>query len=390
MFRPSDPKTPALDVLGSPTARSPANDLEIHTSTDGTDAEWDAFLAAQDAHHAQTSLWARVKDSVGWRAARFIMRTPTGEIVGGCQVFFRRLPAIGSVAYIPRGPILADGDGRGIDDLLDRIRTAQRASLRYLLVEPSDLVAPVARSLKASGFEPATVNIGPRATLVLRVDPDEDQLLRSMKPRTRYNIRLATRREIEVREGSGDDLRTFYDLLQATSRRQGFRVYPEAYYRRIWDVLGAGGNARLFVASYRGEPVSAQLAVAFGSTVTNKLTVWSGEHPDRKPNEAVHWAAIRWAGSAGFRFYDFEGIDVSVARALVAGSDVASNTMPSVTAFKLGFGGEIRIAPQAYERIVGRLLRVLYRNTVRPVTRHVAFRKTVSGLRTRGGPILSP
>jgi peptidoglycan pentaglycine glycine transferase (the first glycine) len=327
-------------------------------------------------------MWGRVKDAVGWRAVRFLLE-PSGEITGGCQLFLRDVPALGTVAYAPHGPVLDDA-GAGAAELLQAIATFGRGRLRYLLFEPSNVPPLLQASLAARGFEPAVLRVGPRATLVLPLDSNEDDLLKRMKGRTRYNVRLAAKKGIEVHRSSEDDLSNFYKLLRATARRQRFQIYPESYYRRLWKVLAPGGQAQLFMATYQGAPVSAQLAIVFGSTVTNKLTAWSGAHADRKPNEAVHWGAIRWAAAAGFKYYDFEGVDASVARALLNGDDVQSDAIPSVTAFKLGFGGEPRLEPQSYERVSGRLARFAYRNVLSRTSAHAAFRSAISTVRTQG------
>jgi peptidoglycan pentaglycine glycine transferase (the first glycine) len=391
-------RRPAADVTGlGCSAAAPVHDgralrepvagsdrYEIAASSAAEDREWDAFLAASGAHHAQTSLWRRVKDASGWRGVRLVVRSG-GEIAAGVQIYVRRIGPLGAVAYAPKGPVFSDLEGAGMEALVESVQRAMNAlRVRYLLFEPSAHSVDLERSLVARSFAPAAMSVEPRATLLLRLGADEDQLLRGMKPRTRYNIRLAARKGIDVREGSEDDLPAFYRLLEATGRRQGFRIYSEDYFRHLWGVLGAKGNAKLFVASHAGIPVSVQLAIAFGTTVTNKLTVWSGEHADRKPNEAVHWAAIRWAGAAGYSLYDFEGIDVSVARALLDGQVLAGDAIPSVTAFKLGFGAGVHLEPQAYERVDGRLLRLVYENAfARVMARRPLVRQTLSALRTR-------
>lgn len=359
---------------------------EIVTSPEAEDDAWDAFLGAAGAHYAQTSLWRRVKDATGWGGVRLVVRAD-GEIVGGVQIFVRQIPVFGGVAYAPKGPVVDGLDAGAVDALVESVQSAMSAlHVRYLLFEPPALPPELERSLAGRSFAPAALTVGPRATLLLAVHDDEEQLLLGMKPRTRYNIRLAARKEIAVREGSADDLSVFYRLLQSTGRRQGFRIYPERYFRRLWHVLGSKGHAKLFVAAHRGVPVSAQLAIAFGTTVTNKLTVWSGEHAGRKPNEAVHWAAIRWAGAAGFERYDFEGIDSAVARTLADGGEPGSDQIPSVTAFKLGFGGDVRLEPQAFERLSGPVLRFAYENSFARVTGNRHVRRAVSSLRTRGRP----
>ena len=61
------------------------------------DPEWDAFLAATPGgtYQQQTSLWARTKTFVGFRARRIVARRE-GRVVGGMQILVRRFPVFGA------------------------------------------------------------------------------------------------------------------------------------------------------------------------------------------------------------------------------------------------------------------------------------------------------
>ena len=65
----------------------------------------------------------------------------------------------------------------------------------------------------------------------------------------------------------------------------------------------------------------------------------------------MHWTAIQWAKAAGYRYYNFEGIDADAARAQLAGAPLESDLLKSVTRFKLGFGGEVRLLPGVYDYV---------------------------------------
>src|SRR6187551_2148455 len=95
--------------------------LHVAVSHGAVDPEWDDFVAKTRAgHHLQTSRWGQVKATVGWRAKRLIARRG-GLIVGGCQVLMRRVPLVGSVAYVPRGPLTAEPGG-ALDAILAGLR----------------------------------------------------------------------------------------------------------------------------------------------------------------------------------------------------------------------------------------------------------------------------
>jgi lipid II:glycine glycyltransferase (peptidoglycan interpeptide bridge formation enzyme) len=84
---------------------------------------------------------------------------------------------------------------------------------------------------------------------------------------------------------------------------------------------------------------------------------WSGQHGSRRPNEALHWAAIQWAKRQGFRYYDFDGIQARTAKRIVKGEPLPDSMLQSVTRFKLGFGGRVVLLPGSYSYICHPLLR---------------------------------
>ena len=149
----------------------------------------------------------------------------------------------------------------------------------------------------------------PTATLLIDLTKNLDDILAQMKRATRYGIRRSLREGITVREGTERDLSTFYCILVATSQRQQFSPYPEEYFIKMWRVLGPHGYIRLFLAEYEDETVSAILTVPFRDTVIYKKGAWSGRHGNRRPNEALHWTAIKWAKAHGYCYYDFEGVN---------------------------------------------------------------------------------
>src|ERR1700736_11702 len=96
------------------------DDRDLYVSVHRTlpDPEWDEFLqAAPHGTYQQSSAWAEVKATVGWRAMRLILYRQ-GAITGGCQLLVRPLPVAGAVAYVPRGPVMAGRSELALDLLL--------------------------------------------------------------------------------------------------------------------------------------------------------------------------------------------------------------------------------------------------------------------------------
>lgn len=316
-------------------------------------AAWDHFLGeAVGGDHTQSSGWAVLKQTTGWTAS-LITVEDAGRVVAGAQLLTQ---SIGPwrIGYVSKGPVAGD-PGRApavVDALVD---VADELGLTGLFVQPPRAGQHVVAALEQRGFRRGHFDMGPTATVRVDLDRGEDEILGAMKSTTRANIRRAGRRGVDVVEGGVHDLSAFHELLRATGSRQGFTPPDLAYFRHMRDIFAPRGAFKLFVATVEGTGVSAMIAVPFGDTVTYKRGAWAGQHGDRRPNEALHWHAIRWARSHGYRWYDLDGIEPEAARSVLDGTELPSSLVNSVSRYKLGFGGTVVELPPTLVRLRGRL-----------------------------------
>jgi lipid II:glycine glycyltransferase (peptidoglycan interpeptide bridge formation enzyme) len=338
------------------------SDYRVQISAAVHHPEWDAFVAGvPNGHHVQTSLWGQVKAALGWRAERIIV-TRNNEIVAGCQMLIRPVGGFGTLGYVTKGPLCASEDlalTKLIFQAVHRVSAAHQ--VRYLALQPPNNGQALANRLPDWGFERSWIELAPTASIVIDLTLADSVLLALMKRQTRQNIRRSERAGIKVREGCEADLRSFYDLHLATSRRQQFHPYAEHYLAEMWRVLYPHGYLKLLLAELQGEAVSALLIVPFGEMVIAKLLGWSGLHADCRPNDAVFWGAIKWAKASGYRRFDFEGLDLSTARAVLKNGSLPESRRSSPDFFKLGFGGQVTLYPEAYDHVYVPVVSWLYR-----------------------------
>jgi peptidoglycan pentaglycine glycine transferase (the first glycine) len=363
--------------------RPAALSYRIHHTDAATDEAWDSFLVqTPGGHHVQTSLWAQVKATLGWRAVRVIV-TQEGKIVAGAQVLLRSLPLLGAVGYVAKGPLFAKDDPALRRMLYEELKqVARHYRIQQLIVQPPAATSDLPEGAAGVGFHPSAEPVATTTTLLIDLSKDEETLLAAMKPRTRYNLRLSQRKGITVREGGEGELEIYHRLLSATGQRQGFSVYPPHYFIAMWRLLNPQGFINLLLAEYEGSVVSAQLAIPFGDTVLNKLSVWSGDYGEHRPNEALQWASIRWAKTHGYRWYDFEGIDLATAQVVLDGATATTTPMHTVTTFKLGFGGEIATSPGAYSYLYNPLFRWGYETIFPKIAQHSGVERLLNYVRT--------
>jgi lipid II:glycine glycyltransferase (peptidoglycan interpeptide bridge formation enzyme) len=330
----------------------------------------------------QSSLWAQVKAVLGWRATRIVVMGGE-DIVAGAQILMRPLPLAGVIGYVPKGPLFAYDDPVLAQLVFDELRQVAKAHrIQYLVVQPSGNGETEADQMSNWGFKPCSMEQWPTATVAIDLAKDLDVIMTEMKSKTRYNIRLGERQEITVREAAERDLPTFHRMLRATGQRQQFDPYPLEYFSEMWRMLEPPGYLKLFIAEYQGEALSALLAVPFGDTVIYKKGGWSGRHGKLRPNEVMHWTAIKWAKAQGYRYYDFEGIDPKVARALLKGAALPDSATQTLNRFKLGFGGQVTLLPGVYCYVHNPFLRLTYNTLFTRIEDWSITQNTINRVRT--------
>ncbi|MDP9465380.1 MAG: peptidoglycan bridge formation glycyltransferase FemA/FemB family protein [Actinomycetota bacterium] len=326
--------------------------------------DWDAFVATVPGGlYPQSSRWAEIKARAGWRAARVVVDS-RAHIVAGAQLLLRPLPAVGTIGYVPKGPLVPAGDAELARVVLDGLlKRAARFRVRYLALQPPSRDEALERELTARGFEPSP-DIGASGT-TLRIDlaASTKELLADMNESTRRSIRLGQSHGLTVRMGLDTDMGAFSRLMVMAARRKHFALPPPDHYAEMWRVLRAGHNIELFVAEYDGELVSAMLAIAFGDTVFNHASAWTGLHSASKPNHLLQWSAMTWAKEHDYRYFDVEGVDPAIAQGLQNRLPEASINVPDshATRFKMGFGGQLAALSAAYDYVPNPLLRWAYR-----------------------------
>ena len=308
---------------------------------------WDAFVAAHpDGTILQTGRWAQLKATFGWD---WEIVTPNIPLNGGAMVLYRALPLkLGTIAYVPRGPLLDWNDTGAVAATFEALRVAARRRCAWALwLEPEMLDTPEARAhLRACGLRPVVRTIQPPRTVIVDIAPAEDAILSQMRSKTRYNIRLAERKGVTVREGNLDDAAAFYALMTETGSRDAFGIHSEAYYRRVFELFlppghPSAGQAALLLAEVEGELVAALVVFALGIKAWYLYGASSNRHRERMPPYALQWAAIRWAKARGCTRYDLWGIPDYDEETLEAQFTERSDDLWGVYRFKRGFGGRV-------------------------------------------------
>lgn len=295
---------------------------------------WNRFVASTPyAHFQQSWEWGELAPSLGGRAVR-LAALRDGSPLGAMQVFVNPLGRTGRThLYVPRGPAVQQPDIEVLGPLMDAAWLAGREERAVgIKVEPS-VPACNARwkdALAALSLRPSHPPSQPRSSWVLDLHPGEDELLAAMKAKTRYNIRLASRKGVEVAVGTRADLDAFYALFTETARRDDFFIHSRDIYERMFSLFRQAGTFCMLLARYRGQLIAAVTLVRFGSTCWYLQGASSTEHRNLMATYLLQWEGIQWARRSGCSLYDFRAVP-DVLR--------EDQDMYGVYRFKEGFGG---------------------------------------------------
>ncbi len=331
--------------------------------------EWDRFVVRHPAAHVlQTAPWGSLKERFGWEAER-VWLSSDGEPVAGAQLLYRRLPAVGGVlAYIPKGPLVAWDDEAQVAALFPLLVAAARARRAIAItIEPDLSDEPRWRArLRSLGLRPAPfAGIQPRRTLIVDIGPEEADILAAMKSKTRYNVRLATRRGVTVRPASADDLPAFHALMAVTGARDRFGVHAPEYYEAAYRLFVPRGWARLLLAEVAGEPVAAVMVFALPPRAWYFYGASGDAHREKMPTYLLQWEAMRWARSLGCTSYDLWGVPDEERETLEAQFTRRRDGLWGVYRFKRGFGGRLVRTVGAWDLVLAPARYAVYRWLVR-------------------------
>jgi lipid II:glycine glycyltransferase (peptidoglycan interpeptide bridge formation enzyme) len=295
-----------------------------------------------------------LKAQFGWIDER-VGVTRGGALVSGALVLYRRLPAgLGHLAYVPKGPLVKWGDEGQVTTLMSTLdRTARSHGAIALTIEPDLPDDPVHRErLRVLGFRPSPFgSIQPRRTIIVDIAPSEEVILRALKSKTRYNIRLAGRKGVAVREAAEADLPAFHRLMEATAARSRFGVHSPPYYEAAYRLFVPRGWARILLAQVAGESVAAVMVFALPPRAWYFYGASGDVHREKMPAYLLQWEAIRWAKSLGCTSYDLWGVPDEDEDTLEAEFTQRHDGLWGVYRFKRGFGGELVRSVGAWDRV---------------------------------------
>jgi len=245
----------------------------------------------------QTVFWSQVKSQLGWKPFAFDFNS--SALQGDILVLIRNFGHGISAAYVPQGPEYGPAPEsyglflEGLSDSLTRYLDSTVSFIRYDLPWKSPYAADLEENTKGKRWsghpEPRLremrMNFGTKSwnlrkasldmtvadSLAVGLTGEEEKILAAMKPKTRYNIRLAGKKGVRVFPASIEMLPVFYDLYDQMPGRNGFRLCGYKHFFALFAALAYKPDSTQihFLLAAHGKDILAGAIIALsGRTAT--------------------------------------------------------------------------------------------------------------------------
>ncbi len=269
----------------------------------------------------QSSEWEQIHKAMGRKTWR----------IGGVLLVRHNLWRELNYLYCPRPEFNHITPGKFFSEVS---RIAETENSLFFKIDPGEKISLENIDARMRSDRP----LQPHQTVILDLAQSEDEILKAMREKTRYNIRLAERKGVEVvkviHRDAKEDFAIFWKLLSDTATRQGFSVHQRAYYESLSNVRTGEMSNEFFFAHSRDdhdEILAAALVNIHrdprtGASCATYLHGASSQgHKELMAPHLLHWRIIQDAKRRDIEFYDLWGID--------------EKKWPGITRFKTGFGG---------------------------------------------------
>jgi peptidoglycan pentaglycine glycine transferase (the first glycine) len=359
-------------------------------------SHWNSIISKlPNPHFLQTYEWGQVKAKYGWEPiylvwdsegkmkeerdvnnlSSFVFHPSAAALILKRQIIRNGFAARLSILYSPKGPLLDWSNEPLRKRVLNDLQSlARQQGAIFLKLDPDVVLGTgipggdgdvvdnngqlVMSELKRRGWEYSSDQIQFKNTVLIDLNPTEEELFARMKQKTRYNIRLAEKKGVVLRAGKKEDFPMLYRMYAETSVRDGFVIRDEGYYKTVWELFMRSNVSTLessqvstfqpsnpstrlraslptcepLIAEVDNEPVAAIFVFYFAGRAYYVYGMSREVHREKMPTHLLQWEVVKRAKAKGCTVYDLWGAP-----------DVfdKSDSMWGVYRFKEGLGGRV-------------------------------------------------
>jgi peptidoglycan pentaglycine glycine transferase (the first glycine) len=311
--------------------------MELKYIDPARQTEWENLTKANPASgFMQSFAWAELKKLLGWEIYKIGIfendRLTGGAIISKFTHFsdFNFLQINEGPVLPYHQPIIAEVMFYSLISEIDTIANLTKPKLTsHLTIEPklNDKPAYFHR------FRKATIDQQPIKTLIIDLHLSESEILRQMKPKGRYNIKIARKHGVQIRktsipEGIGDFLQIYTQFI----KRSKIPGKSEDYFWSLAYIYPNPVQASVYFALFENKPLCTAIVINYGDTVTFLFGAATATYRPYMANYLLHWEIMRDAKNCGYRWYDLYS--------LAPGDNPENHPWYGYSVFKRKFGGE--------------------------------------------------
>ncbi len=297
--------------------------MDLKPITDSDQEKYNSLVT----HVMQSWQWGEFRKSLGTKLLRYGLYEK-GKLIKAFQLTLHPIPLTNKyVGYLPKGPFPDHELAKAL------IQIAKENNCAFIKTEPNILIGNWKLEI-GNSFRPSPKSLFTKHNFILDLTQSEEELLKNMHQKTRYNIRVAQKHQVNVEERTDEKALDIYlKLYFETTKRQGYHGHSIEYHKTAWKVMRESNMARLLIASYKNEPLTAWMLINFKDTLYYPYGGSSKSHPEVMANNLIAWEAILLGKRLGLKKFDMWG-------ALGPNAD-SKDPWFGFHNFKKGYGGEL-------------------------------------------------
>ena len=281
----------------------------------------------------QTPEWVNLKVSQGWKSHE----------IDGVFILEKKLPMGKSFLYAPEIKYNAitnlqiflekiSAQGRPASGWQKITQNSQAVFFRLEIIDEKS--EEIVKKLREKKFIKAFEELQPEWRQIIDISKSEEEILNQMKPKGRYNIKVAQKHGVTISicpiDRLNDGIEIFYDLYHQTAQYQKLSLRDKAYFLEMLKTLYPKGEAAILIARYQNVPLAALIITFYDGVASYLYGGTSRLHKNVMAPYAAHWEAIKLAKEKGCELYDLLAI---------APPDETNHKYANLTFFKEQFGG---------------------------------------------------
>lgn len=295
-------------------------------------------------HPLQSWEWGEARKKMGIEVLR-IGECDGDNVINVYQITFHRIPYTHfKIGYLPRSVMPSD------EVVNFFYEYGKRNKVIFIKIEPYEKKSQVG-NLK-SEISPSPHPLFPAWTQMIDLTQPEDELLKKMHHKTRYNINLAKKKGVVVKEMTNEEgFEIFSKLYFETCNRQKYLGHDNTYHQKIFATL-SNSISHILIAFYENTPLAAYEIFIFNDVLYYPYGGSSEMHRALMATNLLMWESIKYGRKNGCRSFDMWG-------SLPPSYD-KKNPWSGFTRFKEGYGSEFVELVGSYDLVINQASYTLY------------------------------